>query len=131
MISSLVMSFTGRERRIIARLISDRRVTRPAYGVILITICALLSSCNEEALVVAETRLYKEPLIQGEVLAIIPKGSVIAVSNCTNGWCRAKWNGQRGYALAKNVRAQRSGLSPLVEDQDDEPGNQDVGGDDD
>lgn len=64
--------------------------------------------------------LQQAPSTQSEVLVTIPKGSVVKLSACTNGWCRTSWNGRDGYILTKSVRIARSARH----DQDtDQPNN--------
>ena len=54
--------------------------------------------------VTTQANLQQTPANQSEVLGTIPKGSLVKVSDCTNGWCRTSWNGRKGYILTKNVR---------------------------
>ena len=67
-------------------------------------LCAGLCSCSDPGTVTAQVNLQQEPANESEVLATIPKGSFVKVRGCTNGWCRASWNGRNGYILTKNVR---------------------------
>lgn len=50
-----------------------------------------------------ETRLQQAPGTGSKVLAMIPRGKIITVDDCSNGWCRVSWNRQDGYVLAKSV----------------------------
>jgi hypothetical protein len=50
-----------------------------------------------------ETNLRKAPGIDSEVLTLIPKGATVEVADCRYGWCRVSWNGQGGYAIARNL----------------------------
>jgi len=67
-------------------------------------LCAGLCSCSDPGTVTAQVNLQHAPANESEVLATIPKGSFVKVRDCTNGWCRASWNGRNGYILTKNVR---------------------------
>ena len=51
----------------------------------------------------AEVNLRDSPSTTGRVLALIPKGTVVEASTCTNGWCLVSWNGQQGYAISRNL----------------------------
>lgn len=51
---------------------------------------------------IGETNLRKAPGTDGEILTRIPKGTTVEVGDCRNGWCRVSWNGQDGYAIARN-----------------------------
>ena len=57
--------------------------------------------------VVAEVNLRKGPGTDSEVITLIPKGTMVEVGACTNGWCKVSWNGQDGYSIATNL-----GLGP-------------------
>lgn len=100
--------------------IAEGTLARLSLASLMIGAFALLSGCSEPALVRAQTRLHKTPATQSEVVATVPAGSKVDASGCSNGWCWIKWNGQQGYALAKNLRTRSSGPSPAAEDRDDE-----------
>jgi len=38
-----------------------------------------------------------------EILATIPAGSTVSVGKCEGEWCAVTWNGQNGYAIARNL----------------------------
>jgi uncharacterized protein YraI len=38
-----------------------------------------------------------------EILATIPAGSTVSVGTCDTEWCAVTWNGQNGYAIARNL----------------------------
>jgi hypothetical protein len=50
-----------------------------------------------------ETNLRRAPGTDSEILTLISKGTTVAVGDCRNGWCRVSWNGQDGYAIARNL----------------------------
>jgi uncharacterized protein YraI len=54
-----------------------------------------------------ETNLRKAPGIKSEVVTLMPKGATVEVGDCDAGWCTVSWNGQNGYAIARNL-----GLAP-------------------
>jgi Bacterial SH3 domain len=86
-----------------------RRCLAQPVAFLVIGLGVLLSSCSEQALVTEQARLHKAPATQSEVLAVIPKGSKVDASGCSDGWCRVSWNGKQGYALAKTLRARSAG----------------------
>jgi hypothetical protein len=49
------------------------------------------------------TNLRKAPRTDSEILTVIPKGTAVMVGDCRDGWCRASWNGQAGYAVDHNL----------------------------
>lgn len=55
----------------------------------------------------AETNLRKAPGTKSEVVTLMPKGAAVEVGDCDAGWCTVTWNGQNGYAIARNL-----GLAP-------------------
>lgn len=50
-----------------------------------------------------ETNLRKGPGTDNEVLTLIPKGTMVEVGECKNDWCQVTYNGQDGYAIARNL----------------------------
>ncbi len=38
-----------------------------------------------------------------EIVTTIPAGSTVRVTGCDNEWCAVTWNGQSGYAIARNL----------------------------
>ena len=47
--------------------------------------------------------LRKTPRTDGEILAVVPRGTTVGVGACRDGWCRVSWNGQDGYAIGRNL----------------------------
>jgi uncharacterized protein YraI len=64
----------------------------------------LVAGCSDPGIVTVQTKLQQAPATESTVLAVVPKGSAIKVSDCTNGWCRVSWNGRDGYILTKSMR---------------------------
>ncbi len=54
--------------------------------------------------VTAEVNMRDTPTTAGKILALIPKGTSVEVTTCTNGWCQVSFNGQQGYAISRNLR---------------------------
>ena len=55
------------------------------------------------AAVVSSVNLRSGPGTDQEVIATIPAGSKVRVDGCTGEWCEVTWNGQSGYAIARNL----------------------------
>ena len=55
------------------------------------------------ALAIANVNLRVGPGTDTQILATIPGGSNVAVTSCTGEWCAVMWNGQSGYAIARNL----------------------------
>jgi hypothetical protein len=53
---------------------------------------------------IRDTNLRKVPGTDSHILTVMPKGTTVAAGNCRDGWCQVSWNGQNGYALARNLR---------------------------
>jgi uncharacterized protein YraI len=51
----------------------------------------------------AETNLRKAPGTKSEAVGLMPKGTEVEVGECDAGWCKVTWDGQEGYAIARNL----------------------------
>jgi hypothetical protein len=51
----------------------------------------------------AETNLRKAPGTKSEAIGLMPKGAAVEVGECDSGWCKVTWDGQEGYAIARNL----------------------------
>lgn len=51
----------------------------------------------------AETNLRKAPGTKSEAIGLMPKGTQVEVGECDSGWCKVTWDGQEGYAIARNL----------------------------
>jgi len=54
------------------------------------------------ALVTANVNLRSRPGTDAEILATIPAGSRVEITDCSE-WCMVMWNGQSGFAIARNL----------------------------
>jgi uncharacterized protein YgiM (DUF1202 family) len=77
---------------------------RPGLAFLAAGLCAALFGCSDPGIVTAQVKVQQAPASDSQVLVIIPRGTIVKVRNCTNGWCRVSWNNLDGYILAKNVR---------------------------
>ena len=68
---------------------------------------SVASATAKPTTVSSEVNLRDTPTTSGKILALIPKGTSVEISACTNGWCQVSYNGQQGYAISRNL-----GLSP-------------------
>lgn len=55
------------------------------------------------AFVSAKVNLRSGPGTDSEVITTIPAGSTVHVAGCDGEWCSVSWNGQNGYAIARNL----------------------------
>jgi hypothetical protein len=55
------------------------------------------------ATVASDVNLRKGPGTANEVITLIPRGTMVEVGTCANGWCQVSWNGQDGYSIATNL----------------------------
>jgi hypothetical protein len=69
----------------------------------ILTIAAIDLAAAKPATVAAEVNLRKGPGTDSEIITLIPKGTMVEVGSCTNGWCKVTWNGQDGYSIATNL----------------------------
>lgn len=80
---------------------------RAAASAVIVTLLSVVSATAKPIATTGETNLRKGPGTETEVLTLIPKGGVVEVGECTNGWCAASFDGKDGYVIARNV-----GLGP-------------------
>jgi hypothetical protein len=67
------------------------------------------------AMVSAKVNLRSGPGTESEILATIPAGSSVRVGECEGEWCQVSWNGQSGYAIARNLNlggSRHAGIYP-------------------
>jgi uncharacterized protein YraI len=55
------------------------------------------------AAVVANVNLRSGPGTDQQIITTIPAGSTVRVTGCTGEWCEITWNGNSGYAIARNL----------------------------
>jgi uncharacterized protein YraI len=63
---------------------------------------APLGGAARFALVTANVNLRSRPGTDAEILATIPAGSRVEVTDCSE-WCMVMWNGQSGFAIVRNL----------------------------
>ncbi len=80
---------------------------RAAASAVIVTLLSVVSATAKPIATTGETNLRKGPGTETEVLTLVPKGGVVEVGECTNGWCAASFDGKDGYVIARNV-----GLGP-------------------
>ena len=82
-------------------------LVRAAASAAIVILLSVVSATAKPIATTGETNLRKGPGTDTEVLTLIPKGGVVEVGKCTNGWCEASFDGKDGYVIARNV-----GLGP-------------------
>lgn len=104
-----------------ARTEADPPVRAPTV-LLLIALAAPLLGCGESATATAkiEVTLRNAPQSDSNIVTRIPQGSAVRLSKCSDGWCQVSWNGQQGYAFAKNfVVGDPQTRADTDEDKDD------------
>jgi hypothetical protein len=76
---------------------------RLAVGAALLTALSVDLAIAKPTTVVSDVNLRKSPGTDGEIITLIPKGTMVEVGTCTNGWCMVTWNGQDGFSIATNL----------------------------
>ncbi len=76
---------------------------RLAASTAILTTLLVDLAAAKPATVAAEVNLRKGPGTDSEIITLIPKGTMVEVGTCTNGWCQVSWNGQDGYSIATNL----------------------------
>jgi len=51
----------------------------------------------------AKVNLRSGPGTDSQIVTTIPTGSTVRVTGCEGEWCSVTWNGQSGYAIARNL----------------------------
>lgn len=77
--------------------------SRAASSAAIVTVLSVVSATAKPIATTAETNLRKSAGTDSEVLTLIPKGGVVEVGECTNGWCEASFDGKDGFVIARNV----------------------------
>ena len=92
---------------------------RLAASATILTSLAIDLEAAKQATVASEVNLRKGPGTDSEIITLIPKGTMVEVGTCTNGWCQVSWNGQDGYSIATNLGTggPRPVRRPPAEDQ--------------
>jgi hypothetical protein len=76
---------------------------RLAVGAALLTALSVDLAAAKPTTVVADVNMRKGPGTDSEIITLIPKGTMVEVGTCTNGWCMVTWNGQDGFSIATNL----------------------------
>jgi hypothetical protein len=68
------------------------------------------------AVTAARVNLRRGPGTDSELVTTIPAGAMVRVGECDGEWCAVTWNGQSGFAIARNLNLgpsrQAGGYSP-------------------
>ncbi len=82
--------------------VEPERIVRVTAVLLSFALTVTLLGCGESATSKIEVALRKAPNSESNIVTRVPQGSVVSLSKCSHGWCRVSWNGQQGYAFAKN-----------------------------
>ncbi len=77
--------------------------SRAATSAAILTVLSVVSATAKPIATTGETNLRKSAGTDSEVLTLIPKGGVVEVGECTNGWCAASFDGKEGFVIGRNV----------------------------
>jgi hypothetical protein len=77
--------------------------SRLAASAAILTMLSAGLALARPAAVTSDVNLRKGPGTDSEVITLIPRGTMVEVGPCTNGWCEVSWNGQNGYSIATNL----------------------------
>lgn len=77
--------------------------SRAAASAAVVTLLSVVSATAKPIAATTETNLRKGPGTDSEVVTLIPKGGVVEVGDCTNGWCAASFDGKDGFVIGRNV----------------------------
>jgi hypothetical protein len=78
-------------------------LARVMASTVILTALAIDLAAAKPATVAADVNMRKGPGTDSEIVTLIPKGTMVEVGSCTNGWCQVTWNGQDGYSIATNL----------------------------
>jgi len=76
---------------------------RLAVSAAVLTALSTDLAAAKPATVASDVNLRKGPGTDNEIITLIPKGTMVEVGTCTNGWCMVTWNGQDGFSIATNL----------------------------
>jgi uncharacterized protein YraI len=110
---------------------ASRQAMSPPAVLLLIGISVVLSACGAGAKSRVETVLRSSPGTNAKIVARIPEGSAVKVSQCAHGWCQVSWQGKEGYALAKDFIVAGTAGSATETDADNDESKDDSEGEDD
>jgi uncharacterized protein YraI len=94
---------------------------RIAASAVIFTALSAACATAKPIVTTGDTNLRKAPGTASPVLTLVPKGTTVEVGKCTNGWCRASFDGQDGYVIGHNVgmaMARRMPRGPMVADEE-------------
>jgi uncharacterized protein YraI len=80
---------------------------------LLLGLSAAMASASP-ARVFSNTNLRQGPSTTYGVVAVVPGGSVVEVTQCAAEWCTAHWRGRVGYMIATNLDMQAGPVAPPV-----------------
>ncbi len=66
------------------------------------------------ALVRSNTNLRQGPGTNYGVVATVPGGSLVEITQCAAAWCTAHWRGRVGYMIASNLDLRLGSVRPPV-----------------
>ena len=78
-------------------------VVRIAAAAAIFTLLSAAAATAKPIATTGDTNLRQSPGTDSPVVTLIPKGTTVEVGTCSNGWCKASFDGKDGYVIAQNV----------------------------
>jgi uncharacterized protein YraI len=83
-------------------------LARAAAGAAILMLLSADLAAARPVAVISDVNLRAGPGTDNQVITLIPRGSVVEVGACTNGWCQVTFGGNMGFSIANNL-----GLGPV------------------
>jgi uncharacterized protein YraI len=83
-------------------------LARAAAGAAILMLLSADLAAARPVAVISDVNLRAGPGTENQIITLIPRGSVVEVGFCTNGWCQVTFGGNMGFSIANNL-----GLGPI------------------
>lgn len=97
-----------RRHRVKTRIVMGLRLVLIAISASLVIFFSSASVAAKPIKTTADTLLRRSPGTGGDVLRLLPKGTMVEIGACGDGWCRISFKGQDGFAMAVNFETARA-----------------------
>jgi uncharacterized protein YraI len=85
--------------------------TRLALCAAALMVAAATDASAATAFVLTNVNLRSGPATTNDIVVLIPAGSMVDASNCTDGWCAVTWRNKSGFAI--QTALDTSGRPPM------------------
>ena len=83
-------------------------LARAAAGAAMLLLLSADLAPARPVAVVSDVNLRAGPGTDAQIITLIPRGAVVEVGACTNGWCQVSFGSNMGFSIANNL-----GLGPI------------------